>query len=253
METLRMTTRSATGSLQNSAFWMINSGVIAVCFLSGPFGTFEALPNGLRLIYWGAIVLTTSLLALWIHALIRMRNWTAFPGILAVSIVFGLLVAGIVILISLSLLPPIRRYPGHAELLSYSFPSAAIIFLLSALFMRPLSPRIKKSSRERPKLLNRLEKYPNAQRVLSLSAQDHYVEVTTELGTDMCLLRFRDAIAENASEEGFQIHRSHWVAKSAVVKLETRNSTGQVQLVDGRALKVSQSRLAEFKNYLNES
>ena len=87
---------------------------------------------------------------------------------------------------------------------------------------------------------------------MSLSAQDHYVEVTTELGAELCLLRLSDAIAQTTPEDGFQIHRSHWIAKSAIVELKTKGSTGHVRLTDGRTLNVSQSRLAEFKDYLEQ-
>ncbi len=65
------------------------------------------------------------------------------------------------------------------------------------------------------------------------------------MGAELCLMRLNDAIAEAAPEEGLQIHRSHWVAKSAVEGLETKGGSGQVRLVDGRILSVSQSRLKE--------
>ena len=68
MKKLADITKIALGSIRRPIFWMINFGVIAVCFLSGPFGTLEALPSGFRLIYWGLIVLTTSMLALWLYA-----------------------------------------------------------------------------------------------------------------------------------------------------------------------------------------
>lgn len=244
------TTRVAAYSLRNSTFWMINSGVVAVCFLSGPFGTLEALPSGFRLIYWGLIVLTTSILALWLHTLLRITERATVPIIVTVSIIFGLLVAGVVLLLSLSLLQPIDRYPGNIELLSYSFPSAALIFLLSALVMRTATEPKDTHAVKRPALLQRLEKFPHAKRVLSLSAQDHYVEVTTDIGTELCLLRLNDAIVEVEPEEGFQIHRSHWVAKSAVEKLENKGGISQVKLADGRTLNVSQSRFADFKEFL---
>ena len=250
MSTWRVITKAAAKSIQNATFWVINIGVIIVCFLSGPFGTLESLPDGFRLIYWGSIVLTTSLLGVWLHEGIRVRNRRSLSKISAVSIVFGALVAGLVILISLSLLQPIGKYPGHMALLSYSFPSAAVIFFLSALVIHLRSTPVTTTGQKRAALLDRLEKYPEAEKILSLSAQDHYVEVTTELGAELCLLRLSDAISEVGAEDGFHIHRSHWVAKSAIVKLTTKGATGQVQLTDGRLLNVSQSRLAGFKDYL---
>ena len=251
MEILRITTETAARSLRNSTFWVINLGVIAVCYLSGPFGTLEALPSGIRLIYWALIVLTTSSLALWMHKLIQTMNWRSFFKISAVSLVFGLIVAGVVMLVSLTLLPSIQSYPGHLELLSYSFPSAVVIFFLSSLVVRSISMASHDTPQERAALFERLEKHSDAQRILSLSAQDHYVEVTTELGTELCLIRLSDAISEAEPEEGFQIHRSHWVAKAAVKRLSNKGTSSQVILSDGRILSVSQSRLAGFKEFLN--
>lgn len=250
MNTLTDTTRTAVRSLGHSHFWLINFGVIFVCFLSGPFGTLEALPNGFRLIYWGVIVLTTSMLAMWLHTLLRLWSKTSVSIIIAVGIGFGLLVAGIVIALSLSLLQPINRYPGSIELMSYSFPSAVMIFLLSALVMHSMSAPKFVDENIRPALLDRLEKFPHAQQILSLSAQDHYVEVTTEVGTELCLMRLNDAIGEAEPIEGFQIHRSHWVSKSAVKKVESKGTTSRVFLSDGRTLNISQSRLADFKSFL---
>ncbi len=251
-ETIRLTNKAAVKSLRGLTFWIITCGVTAVCFLSGPFGTFEALPNGFRLIYWALIVFTSGLLSLWTHALIRIQQWASFSKIAFVSVIFGLLTAGLVILLSISLLPPIQKYPGHIELFSYSFPSATIIFLFTVLLSRvhEAAPDAEVMGDKRPDLFARLEKHPNAQRILSLCAQDHYVEITTEMGSELCLMRLNDAIAEAAPEEGLKIHRSHWVSKSAVEVLKTNGSSGQVHLVDGRILNVSQSRLKAANAFL---
>lgn len=226
------------------------SGVIIVCFLSGPFGTFEALPSGFRLVYWTLIVLSTGILSLWAHALIRVQNWTTVLRVFSVAAIFGLVVSGLVILLSLLLLPPIERYPGHAHMFIYSFPISTIIFALSVPLSRSRSKPRNSVNAKKPLLLDRLKKYGNARQILSLSAQDHYVEVTTDLGAELCLIRLNDAIAEAAPIEGFQIHRSHWVAKSAVKNLEPKGSGGLVHLMNGKTLNVSQSRLTEFKAFL---
>ena len=52
--------------------------------------------------------------------------------------------------------------------------------------------------------------------LLHLHMQDHYVEVHTDEGSDLLLLRFRDALRELDGLDGAQVHRSHWVARSAV-------------------------------------
>lgn len=241
---------AAAESLMGPAFWLITAGVASICFLSGPFGTFDALPSGFRLIYWTLIALITGGLAVWIHSLIRTQNWTSIPKISSVSVVFGLMVVGVVFIISQSLLGPIQRYPGHLEIFIYSFPSATIIFFVSVLLDRSRAKSPELTNGKRPDLIGRLTKHPNAQRILTLCAQDHYVEVTTELGSELCLIRLVDAIAEAAPEEGIQIHRSHWVAKSVIEKFVKKGSLSQVRLIDGKLLAVSQSRIAELEAYL---
>lgn len=251
-KTIVPTTVSAIDTLRGLAFWLIILGVILVCFLSGPFGTFDALPAGFRLIYWGLIVAITGTMSVWIHSLIRLRKWTSIPQITLISLIFGLIVVGIVGFLSLSLLSPINRYPGHLEIFQFSFPIATAIFFISVLLDISRTAKLVSTDYKRPDIIDRLEKYPHSKRVISLSAQDHYVEVTTEKGAELCLIRLADAIAEASPEDGFQIHRSHWVSKSAIERLERKGTSSHVILTDGRHLKVSQSRLNELEAYLSK-
>nr|WP_255714076.1 LytTR family DNA-binding domain-containing protein [Pelagibacterium xiamenense] len=57
-------------------------------------------------------------------------------------------------------------------------------------------------------------------------------------------MRLADAIAETDGVAGLQIHRSHWVAASAVAGLERRNGKTFVALRSGALLPVSRSYLA---------
>ncbi len=52
--------------------------------------------------------------------------------------------------------------------------------------------------------------------LLALEMEDHYVRVHTALGSDLVLMRMRDAVAELDALEGAQVHRSWWVARDAV-------------------------------------
>ena len=46
------------------------------------------------------------------------------------------------------------------------------------------------------------------------------MEVVTDKGTELILLRFADALNELGNVDGFQIHRSHWVARSAIKDIQ---------------------------------
>ena len=90
-------------------------------------------------------------------------------------------------------------------------------------------------------LLARLPARSRAE-LLHLRMQDHYVEVHTTAGSEMLLLRFRDALREVEGIDGLQVHRSHWVARAAVVGVE-RQRGGRIalRLVNGAKVPVSRS------------
>lgn len=88
------------------------------------------------------------------------------------------------------------------------------------------------------RILDRIE--PNlGSDLVSMSMQDHYVEVTTTKGRQLVLLRMTDAEAETDGIEGLRIHRSHWVALAHAEALSRSGPKAQVTLKDGRALPVS--------------
>ena len=49
--------------------------------------------------------------------------------------------------------------------------------------------------------------------------RDHYVEIHTDRGSDLVLMRFGDALKELGGTEGMQVHRSHWIARAALKKV----------------------------------
>ncbi len=53
-------------------------------------------------------------------------------------------------------------------------------------------------------------------RLIAVEAEDHYLRVHTDRGSDLILMRLSDALAELDGLEGAQTHRSWWVAKDAV-------------------------------------
>lgn len=63
--------------------------------------------------------------------------------------------------------------------------------------------------------------------LIAVQAEDHYLRVHTDRGSDLMLMRLSDALAELDGLEGARTHRSWWVARDAVRDI----SRG-----DGRAL-----------------
>ncbi|WP_339948575.1 LytTR family DNA-binding domain-containing protein [uncultured Albimonas sp.] len=97
-----------------------------------------------------------------------------------------------------------------------------------------------------PRLLERLS--PERRGALRrLSMQDHYVEVVTDRGAELVLLRLGDAIAECAPVEGMQVHRSHWVARRAVAAVWRDGDRAMLQLTGGERIPVSRGRVPALR------
>lgn len=77
--------------------------------------------------------------------------------------------------------------------------------------------------------------------VIAIEAQEHYVKVYTPKGAGLVLYRFRDALADLADWPGFRVHRSFWVAESAIEKVEGSGRTFTLTLKNDLRVPVSQS------------
>lgn len=86
---------------------------------------------------------------------------------------------------------------------------------------------------------------PPGSRLLALSAEDHYLRVHSDQGSVLILRRLADAIAELPGDAGRQVHRSHWVAQTAVQRVERDGARLVVVLTNGLRIPVSRTyRLA---------
>ena len=88
---------------------------------------------------------------------------------------------------------------------------------------------------------------PQRGTLVSLSVTDHYVEVATSKGRALVLIRLSDAIKETSPTAGLRIHRSHWVALEAVVRVLRLDGRLVVELKDGRRLPVSRSYAGDLR------
>ncbi|WP_306144199.1 LytTR family DNA-binding domain-containing protein [Roseibium sp. MMSF_3412] len=75
--------------------------------------------------------------------------------------------------------------------------------------------------------------------VLRAEAQEHYVRLTTASENRMVLYRFNDIVAELPAEAGMQVHRSHWVAFEAMIRLLKEDGRLWLELTDGERVPVS--------------
>ena len=252
---LQFTMRELLAVTRSPLYWAALVAVGIVLGVAGPFGTYEALALPPRLAYWLLVVIVTYFTADLIVGVLKTVLFRERPGI-AVTILLGAVagpfVAGLVWLMNLWILPSAAGI-AYLPLLGYvtimtatvagviSYASGSLVAQQERGPAMPAEP-----APQRPALLDRL---PAAQRgrLLYLSMQDHYVEVVTDKGSHLVLMRLADAIGETTGTEGMQVHRSHWVARDAVAGSIRDGARLTLRLVNGAELPVSRSKLADVR------
>lgn len=216
--------------------------ITAAVFLAliGPFGTYGTFSPTMRLLYWGMIVIGTASIghatASAIETFLRRRNIPVFLEMVAVSVLTAIPVCFVVSLIWALF----GTNPLNGHLLPLYGQCVVVLGCLTVFFHVFAAPEISVKSCSRPRLLDRLPLNSRG-RLLRLTARDHYVEVETETGSALLAMRFRDAIAEAAGEQGVQTHRSHWVALHAVTGRSRQNGKTVLLLRNGHAVPVGRT------------
>ena len=217
--------------------------VVVVLGVSGPFQTYEAFSLPARLGFWLVVCSLTFTAGFFAGDLTeealkpRLGEW---PRFIAGSLATALVVILVVFLINT------YSFGSDPMSLSAALSIAAYVAIIS--FAVSVSFKLFGPKPEDAKPAARiLERVPLHLRgaLISLTVQDHYTEVRTSKGTHLVLIRLSDAMAE--AGEGLQIHRSHWVARRAIAKVERQSGKVVLSTVDGTVLPVSRSFLPEVK------
>ena len=230
----------------------VQAGVALVLGLSGPFGTFESLGMGLRLPYWAGVVFGTYALGAAITLLVvdRLDRDRAH---VALRVLRGGALIGLAVSVFLMLwnLPFFGGRDLGAAVIGRTLVGAFVVSwvvlgLREMLFgpSGPLGPSPENSAA--PAILQRL---PLEKRgaLVALSATDHYVEVVTERGSELVLMRLADAITEAAPTKGLQVHRSHWVALERVQGTRRRGDGALLDMGAGLEIPVSRRNMGAIR------
>ncbi|WP_294174591.1 LytTR family DNA-binding domain-containing protein [uncultured Sphingomonas sp.] len=224
----------------------------------GPYGTFgqAALPE--RLIYWVAVVLLAFAIyrpscALGARAAQALglpagSGWCA--AVLAMSFPVTLAVWLASYRHTPSLWPSLEEYVGfYGSVILIGAGLMLVIWLVNRAFAPvpklaggPPPERMEKApGASSPRIMNRLPPELRGP-VLALQMEDHYVRVQTEAGSTLLLMRMRDAVAETEPMEGSQVHRSWWVSRAAVEKVERDGRRASLVLRNGLRVPISRER-----------
>lgn len=220
----------------------ILAGVVLA--LTGAFGTGGA-PLWLRLAYWTPMMLAGGF---WAHmsglALDRVialdeRPWLTVallsltatgPIVLMVWGLTGWILAG-------------RPYP-LAALPLFIGPVLIITATLSAINVfiartHPVQTHAAAVDAPPSRFPDRLPMKLKGAAIRAVQAEDHYLRVHTDRGSDLILMRMSDALDELEGLEGAQTHRSWWVARSAVTDVARGDGRATLALEGGLRVPVS--------------
>lgn len=84
--------------------------------------------------------------------------------------------------------------------------------------------------------------------LLCLEMEDHYVRAHTQRGSTLILMRMRDAVGEVSGIEGERVHRSWWVARTAVTAAQRRDRATLLQLSNGLEVPVARDSVALLRS-----
>ena len=210
---------------------------------TGAFGTFRiVLP--VRLACWTLLTLSAaaSLIATSrIRPVASVRTWPRSLVLIAAAAVPPTLVAGASAALLLPGAMSLRRLLGF-------YPAALILTLLLLALLRltarrdvivEVAPAATADDSLPASIASRLPPRLARSRLLAVEAQDHYLRVATRDGEALVHMRFADAVAALEKSDGTRVHRSWWVARTAIDGMRFASGRGELRLVDGSRVPVS--------------
>lgn len=102
-----------------------------------------------------------------------------------------------------------------------------------------------------PTLLSAIDPPLNGQ-IIWAEAQEHYVRIATSNEVRMVLCRFSDIVRELPGDRGMQVHRSHWVARSAIAQAVKDGQNMKLVLLSGDSVPVSRSFRSAVETRLSQ-
>ena len=212
--------------------------------VSGAFDSAET-SLGARLIYWIGLMFTGSLLGSLIARPVFRSEWFASRPWLACITVAALLTAPLTVIVWGATNLLIGRGWEFRHIL-YGVPTVAMVSVVMTVInyladRRPRETHAGPAGSPPPRFLERIPMKLKGAELYAVEAEDHYLRIHTDRGSDLILMRLSDAVTELEGIEGAQTHRSWWVAKDAVTEVERGDGRATFILKDGARAPVSRT------------
>lgn len=216
-----------------------------VLSLTGAFGSLAA-PLGARLAYWIPIMILGGL---WGHLcsvmIDRFIDLDERPWLQV--IVLTLVISGplVVLVWAATGLAFAGRLYAPTAMGQLFLPVVVITAVVSAINVftgrraQPVQTHQAPASRPAARFPARLPPRLRGAAIHAVQAEDHYLRIHTDRGSDLILMRLSDALEELEGLEGAQTHRSWWVAKGAVRDIQRGDGRAALTLEGGVVAPVS--------------
>jgi len=234
--------RPATLGLMRGVIIAAAAGVVLA--VSGAFGSINA-PLWVRLVYWVPVMLAG---ALWGHVCSRLidrwidmdaRPWLAVAALTAaITGPVSLLVWFVTGMVFEGEAYPLSTLPLMVGpvLTVTAVMSAINVFLSKA---QPVQTHAAVAGSAPARFPDRLPIKLRGAAIRAVQAEDHYLRIHTDRGSDLILMRLSDALEELEGLEGSQTHRSWWVARDAVRDVARGDGRATLTLDGGVTVPVS--------------
>lgn len=216
----------------------------------GPYRTLEA-PQPLRTAYWLLAVLGSGLAGIVADRFLSARVRGFWLRILVVSLAITPPVTLYIYALNAVMLDLPRRWWLLPQLAWQVLVVMLLLMTLRALLWRrivetrtlvmPPLPEAERDFRLRLSAKRRMAK------LIALEAEDHYVRVHTDAGSELVAMRFSEALELLSRAYGYRLHRSWWVAADAIEGVRWSRGTGEARLTGGLVAPVSRSQAALLK------
>lgn len=235
--------------------WVICSCVLAT---TGPFGTYGTVSLVSRVIYWlpmiGVCVAIATVIRAFVCGGLGLRD-SVIGFVLTTALICLVLCPPFYLAAALMFLGRPDGTPGLSEIiLLVGSISMGMILLRQSVQPQPAAappalPEEPAAGTPDLRLMRRIA--PELRGDLwSITVNDHHVEVVTSKGSTSLLMRLGDAIQEAEPAIGDQVHRSHWVAWSAVEGHDRDGARLFLVLKGGQRIPVSRANRARVEDRL---
>jgi hypothetical protein len=216
----------------------------------GPYRTLD-VPDLLRTSYWLIAVIGAGLVGIAVDSALGPHIRGFWLRIAAVSAVMTIPVTPFIYALNAGLLGLPRRPWLLPQLGWQVLVVSLLIMTLRALAWRrivetrtvvvPPLPDAERAFRLR------LSARRRAARLIALEAEDHYVRVHTDAGSELLAMRFSEAVEELAMAHGYRLHRSWWAFAEGIEAVRWKRGGGEARLAGGIVAPVSRSCAAALK------